>query len=240
MRKTRNSLINKAPKAKSTVPLKEALQAREANLLGNNGPLHGQDRYLAQAQSGDLVIPINELSPDLRKQLEDRIGDFKTRLMGQGGELPVSEQFTDGLGLAEMSDIPELLILGARVHSEVANAELKFELDHFQSQIEYYLENRKTHQIFIHRREGHLQGALFAELCERILSCNPIVLSPFFYVQPEYYSSVIVEKMLKALGTWAITLNASEIHMEIMLDSYQGLIKSYNYKAFENIYRKHV
>lgn len=215
MRKQRKNLINKAPKAKSTVPMQEALQAREANLLGQNGILHGQDRYLAKARSGDLVIPINKLSPDVQVELETHLSSLKIQSAGRGGELSVSAQHTDGLGLAEHSDIPELLTLGAQMHSETAYRNIPFILSRFQAHIEMYLEDRNNYQIFIHKVSGRIQGALFAKATPYFFSESLLVSEDLFYVFPRDRSLKIARKLITAVEVWARTIGAAELCLSV-------------------------
>ena len=129
MRKVRKSLINKPPGTKADVPLEEALNAREKNMLGDNGLVHGQDRYLARAKAGDVVLPTDQLSPEILAKLEKRIGSLAGRIIGQGGELAVSDLQLDGLAQAEESDMNALLELGEHMHQETSHQHIPLDLE---------------------------------------------------------------------------------------------------------------
>lgn len=210
-RRFRPNLINKAPRAKAEVPMEEALKAREANLLGKNGVSHGQDRYLARAHAGDLVIPLDELSPETRIRLEEKIGGFEGRIVGQGGELQLSAQHTNGAGVAEDEDVNALLSLVARnLHRE----EHGKGLSRFEKYTRIYLNDKNTKQIFIYKKDREIVGAIWARAIEPPLESNLYVLCEFLFVDADIEADMITDNLLKAAEIWAQTIDATRILIE--------------------------
>ncbi|MHA3914253.1 hypothetical protein [Halovulum sp. GXIMD14793] len=242
MRRVRKNLINRAPKAKTDVPMEEALKAREANLLGKNGILHGEDRYLAKAELDDLVLPINNLSPTTRAQLEEQIGPLDALQAGNGGELNVSALQQNGLGLAETSDIPALLTLGSQMHAETVYRDISFSSGVFEAHIEVYLSNRQNHQIFVHKKDGRLQGALFAKASPYFFSDEWIVSEDLFYIYPVDRSYRIARKFITAFEVWARTLGAVECCLSIStghdINRIGRLYEASGYTAVGGVYKK--
>lgn len=216
MRRVRKNLINKPLKAKADVPLEEALKAREKNLLGENGILHGQDRYLAKAKLGDLVVPINELTPETKRKLEAKIGDLATKTAGQGGELSISHLITDGFCLAEHSDEESLLALAKQAHSGSIYGDMPYSFDQARQTIQTYLTGHPAHQIFIVKHKGQIKGALAARLFQYPLSVGTFIEVSGFYVEPSHRNYTIVRKFLRMLEVWASTLEANEIRFSAL------------------------
>lgn len=211
MRRVRKNLINKSPRAKREVSIDKALAAREANLLGHNGLRHGQDRYLAQAKLGDLVIPLDQLSCETRKKLEAKVGDLKSRTAGQGGELSVSHLLSEGFGLAEHSDEVDLIALARKAHGFSANRHMPFEEDQVGRTIHTFLTKHPTHQIFIYKKNNQTRGALAARLQQHLLSKKSYVEIDGFFVDPTDRSYVLTRNFMRVLEVWAHTLDATEI-----------------------------
>lgn len=211
MRRVRKNLINKPPKAKRDVSIEEALAAREANLLGQNGLLHGQDRYLAQAKQGDLVIPLDQLSRETREKLEAKINDLKSRTAGHGGELRVSHLLVDGFGIAEHSDEAELIALARKAHDVSAYRHMPLDEDQARRTIHSYLAKRPTHQLFIYKRGNQTRGVLAARAQQHPLSKGCYVEVRGFFIDPTVRRYMLARNFIQVLEVWAHTLDATEI-----------------------------
>lgn len=211
MRRVRKNLINKPPKAKREVSIEKALAAREANLLGQNGLLHGQDRYLAQAKLGDLVIPLDQLSPETRQKLEAKIGDLKSRTAGHGGELSVSHLLSDGFGLAEHSDEADLIALARRAHEVSAHRKMLFDEAQTRKTIQAFLAGHPTHQLFIYKKGGRTRGVLAARVQQHLLCEGCYVEVEGFFVDPVSRNYERAHDFMQVLEVWARTLDATEI-----------------------------
>lgn len=211
MRRVRKNLINKPPKAKREVSIDEALAAREANLLGQNGLLHGQDRYLAQAKQGDLVIPLAQLSPETRQKLEARIDDLPSKTAGQGGELCVSHLLSDGFGLAEHSDETDLIALARKAHKASAYRKMLFDETQARKTIQTFLAGRPSHQLFIYKRDNCTRGVLAARAQQHLVIDGCYVEIDGFFIDPTDRSYALARDFMQVLEVWARTLDATEI-----------------------------
>lgn len=211
MRRVRKNLINQPPVAKASVPIEEALEARGANILGENGLLHGQDRYLAKAKPGDLVIPVNELSPETRARLDAVMEAAGIKIAGQGGELSVSPFLLDGFGLAEDTDAVELLKLAKQAHSASRLRAIPFDEWTTKQTIKAYLDGHPRHQIFIYKESGLTKGALAAKMMPYPLSTETFAEVTAFYITPGHRSFRVTLQFLSILEVWAHTMNAQEI-----------------------------
>lgn len=211
MRRVRKNLINKPADTKREVSIEEALAAREANLLGQNGLLHGQDRYLAQAKLGDLVIPLDQLSPETREKLEAKIDDLKSRTAGHGGELSVSHLLSDGFGLAEHSDEADLIALARRAHEVSAHRKMLFDEAQTRKTIQAFLSGHPTHQLFIYKKGGRTRGVLAARAQQLLLCKGCYVEVEGFFVNPVNRSYAQARDFMQVLEVWARTLEATEI-----------------------------
>ena len=185
-----------------------AFAGREANLLGQNGPDHAVDRYLVQAETGDLVVPLSALSNGTRAVLESYLGPLEDHLVERGATDPVLAQ-TDGLGLAQEADIPALLALGAAMHAETVFARIPLQLERFEQHIRTALADRARHQIFVHKSGGILQSALFARADPYIFSDATLVSDELFYIFPQHRSFKLARKMVQAVEVWARSKKAA-------------------------------
>lgn len=211
MRRVRKNLINKGQMAKRVVPIEEALAAREGNLLGENGLWHGQDRYLAKVEEGDLIIPLNELSPETRQKLEAHIGDLTSKTAGKGGELSVSHLLSDGFGLAEYSDESDLVIVARQAHDVSKYKHLMFDETQTRQTIAFYLSEHPSHQLFIYKENKHIQGVLAARVQQYLLCKGFYVEVTGFFVDPDRRNYSLARNFLQILEVWARTLDAIEI-----------------------------
>lgn len=211
MRRVRKNLINKPAEAKREVSIEEALAAREANLLGQNGLLHGQDRYLAQARLGDLVIPLDQLSPETREKLEAKINDLKSRTAGHGGELSVSHLLSEGFGLAEHSDEADLIALAQKAHEASAYRKMLFDETQTRKTIQTFLAGHPTHQLFIHKKGNRTRGVLAARAQQHFLIKGGYVEVVGFFVDPTDRSYALARDFMQVLEVWARTLDVTEI-----------------------------
>ena len=74
--------------------IEDAFRARTSNISGANGELHQQDNYVVSLRSGDVVIPPEQLTPNLIKKLRKALGsDLDKYIVGKGREL---KHYSDG------------------------------------------------------------------------------------------------------------------------------------------------
>lgn len=235
MRRVRKNLINKPADAKREVSIEEALAAREANLLGQNGLLHGQDRYLAKANQGDLVIPLDQLSPETRGKLEAKIGNLKSKIAGQGGELSVSHLLSDGFGLAEHSDEADLIALAQKAHEASAYRTIQFDEAQTRKTIETFLAGHPTHQLFIYKRGNQTRGVLAARAQQHLLCKGCYVEVEGFFVNPSNRSYALACDFTRILEVWARTLGATEIwfaaHPTDRAQAFSKFLKRFGYSV---------
>ena len=72
--------------------LEKALKGLSDNLSGKNGPLHQYDEHLALVKDGDLVIPPEALTPEVKKILQEQLGlDIESHTIGEGRELSLDQ-----------------------------------------------------------------------------------------------------------------------------------------------------
>ncbi|WFE90484.1 GNAT family N-acetyltransferase [Roseibium porphyridii] len=211
MRRIRKNLITGQSPTHDASALRAALSAREANLLGENGLVHGQDRYVATASPGDLVLPLDQLNEEQKALLEERMGKLVSHTVGCGRELELSELVKDGVSIAEPSDIDALINLGAAIASETAYRSITFDPLRAREFAEMYLAETETHKIFVHKSRGRLQGALFGYVTDYIFSRDLMAAEELFYIYPEDRKSRIAIKLMRAFETWARTKSVIEI-----------------------------
>ena len=73
--------------------IERALKGLNDNVSGKNGPLHQFDEHLALVRKGDLVIPPEALTPEVRKILQQQLGaEMSTHTIGEGRELDIESQ----------------------------------------------------------------------------------------------------------------------------------------------------
>ncbi|MCV3273661.1 GNAT family N-acetyltransferase [Roseobacter sinensis] len=210
MRRIRPNLITGGAPA----VLQEAVAAREANLLGRHGSAHAEDAYIATAQPGDLVVPTEALSEQTRAALAAEQGDEP--VVGLGGELELGAQgFADGLGVAEPGDMAALLALCRAMHGETAYRDIPFSEDAMQTHIAMYLGAPATHRVFVHKRKGQLQGALFGHVSPYFFSDARIANDDLFYVYPAERSLSLARKLIRAFEVWVMTCNVHEICLSV-------------------------
>ena len=236
----RTSLIHgKNPSDASNI--KGALAGREANLLGQNGPDHAADRYLVQAETGDLVVPLSALSDGTRAALERHLGPLEDRLVERGTPPPALVQH-DGLSLAQEADIPSLLALGAAMHAETLFARVPLQLDRFEDHIRAALADRAHQQIFVHKANGVLQGALFARADPYIFSDAIIVSDQLFYIFPQHRSFALARRMVQAVEVWARSKNATEVCLAVStgknLGRLDALYARFRYQRVGGVFKK--
>ena len=211
MRRIRKNLITKGPKPRADAPIEEALAAREANILGKNGVSHAQDRYLARANEGDLVVPLDELSPETRAKLEQAVGGFEGKIAGQGGEIDLSDAFTNGVGVAEENDaaaIRDLLSDSKGFGDHIEHSDLL-------SFVTRYLTHRPDFQSFVHKTDGTIDGVVFVGLFEDIVPGKRVAIlrGPFAVGgQTQNYDS-----LSKAAKVWAETKEADLMQLHTLV-----------------------
>lgn len=242
MRRVRKNLINKQPQPKSSIPIDEALDAREANLLGENGLVHSQDSYLANASRGDLIFPLDQLSTDQKELLEQKLGPLDQHTIGHGRELALSEHVKNGVSIAELSDLDSLVDLGIAITSETAYRDIRYDRERAREFVAMYLRENNTHKIFIHKQDGELQGALFGYVTDYIFSYNLMASEELFYIYPQFRNSRIAVKLIRAFETWAKTKSVIEICFSVStLDQADRIGKFYermNYVKVGGVYKK--
>ncbi|WP_299675847.1 hypothetical protein [uncultured Roseobacter sp.] len=209
MRRVRPNLITRGGSG-----MQDAIAAREANLLGQNGPAHAEDAYIAAAQPGDLVVPTEALSEQTRAALAAELGEGP--VVGLGGELELGARgFSDGLGLAEPGDIDPLLALCRAMHGETIYRDIPFSEEVMRAHIEMYLGAPATHRIFLHKRGGQLQGALFGYVSPYFFSEARVANDDLFYVYPAARSLRLARKLVCAFEVWAMTCDVREICLSV-------------------------
>lgn len=213
MRRIRNNLIMKSPPAKPTIPIEEAIKAREKNLLGENGVLHGQDRYLAMANAGDLVVPVNELSLETRTRLEESVGSLEDKMIGQGGELQLSKHYTNGVGIAEVADIPSIIHYVEVMDDKTAPEIGALDITWFESCLHKYLKNRQIKQVLIHKTDKNIDGIVFLQSHQELFQDNTYVSVEFFDVKEDSQQKIIGGKLIQAIQTWANSQGAINIRI---------------------------
>ncbi|WP_299406781.1 GNAT family N-acetyltransferase [uncultured Roseobacter sp.] len=212
MRRMRPNLITQG----AHPDVKDAIAAREANLLGKHGPDHAQDAYIADANQGDLVVPTDALSEETQAALAAELGEDAGQIIGRGGEIDLGKSgFTDGLGLADPSDTKALLALCKAMHAETDYRKIPFSNEIMGAHIIMYLDTPATHRIFVHKEAGRLQGALFGHVSPYFFSEARIANDDLLYVAPEYRSLRITRKLIKAFEVWAMTCGAQEICLSV-------------------------
>lgn len=212
MRRVRPNLITQGAPAS----MKEAIAAREVNLLGQHGLNHAEDAYIATAQPGDLVVPTEALSEETQAALAAELGDDVAQVVGLGGETDLGPAgFTDGLGLAEHSDTEPLLTLCKAMHAETLYRSIPFSEAVLRAHIAFYLSHPATHRIFVHKEAGRLQGALFGYITPYFFSEARIANDDLFYVHPKDRSFSIARKLIRAFEVWATIRNVQEICLSV-------------------------
>ena len=244
MRRVRKNLINKQPQPKSSIPLQEALEAREANLLGENGLVHGKDSYLAEANKGDLVLPLDQLNAEHKALLEKKLGPLDKHIIGHGRELPLSNYVKNGVSIAEEPDLEDLVDLGIAITSETAYRDIRYDRARAREFVEMYLAEHDTRKIFIHKQDARLQGALFGYVTDYIFSYDLMASEELFYIYPEYRNSRIAFKLMQAFETWAMTKSVIEICCSVStLDNADRIGKFYErmrYVKMGGVYKKKI
>lgn len=234
----RRSLIHDGP-TDSADQEARADAGRTANLLGQNGPDHASDRYLAEAQHGDLVVPLDALSAETHAALEAHLGSLEARLLQQSANaVPVQ----DGLGTATEDDIPALLALGAAMHTETAFADIPLQLDRFETFLRDALADRARRQIFVHKSGGVLEAALIARASPYIFSDALLVSDELFYVFPAFRSYPLARRMIRAMEVWASSLGAAEVCLAVstgtQIDRVDALYAKFRYRRVGGVYKK--
>lgn len=242
MRRVRKSLLNKSTKSPTEPPFKVAQEGLESNLLGENGADHAQDRYVALANKGDLVLQYDQLPPALREKLEQQLGPLSDRVIGHGGEMSMANQIENGLAIADISILENLTELCMQMHRETAYQRITLDQERLRNFIADQIACPKSAQILIHKSNGNLQGALFLRAEPYFFSKEIIVSDSLFYVYPGQRSWDLTRKFLIAAEVWAHSIGASELCLSVSTgvnaNRIGALLERAGFSAMGGVYKK--
>jgi GNAT superfamily N-acetyltransferase len=113
---------------------------------------------------------------------------------------------------ATAADIPELVQLGVKVHSEMKQASLPFNADRLAGQLNACLNPvKQNYCVLAAESDGVIVGVIWGYIAQHYFSDAWVATEYMFYVRPEFRGTPIAVRLLHAYRKWAENRGASEV-----------------------------
>lgn len=121
--------------------------------------------------------------------------------------------------LSELTDIDDIMALGARMHQESRFRIYPAHVDKSRASIEKLINNPLVGCVLLARNHaGIAVGMLAGYVVDYFFSDALVAQDSYFFVAPEYRGSSAALKLLIAFRRWAENRNASELCINMSVD----------------------
>ncbi len=146
--------------------------------------------------------------------------------------------------IAKEADISNIIILGQRMHAETVYEWIRFDEDIFRKHITDFLKNSSNQRIFVHRKNGQVQGFLFGRVSQYFFSDQKIATEELFFVNPDERSFHVARKLLNAYEEWGKKLGAVECCLAVSsgrkISRIAKLYERVGYSAVGGVFKKRI
>lgn len=224
MRKIRSSAINRSRVTDdSDTDLKGAIKGKQANLLGKNGLSHNQDMYLALAKTGDVVLPLGELSNSVIDKLRSKFGNLENLTVGNGRELTLDEHVRDGLVLAELGHIEQIsTMLSSNSKANLANVGLSIATP-LRPQLKEFIQGNASRLSIVSKLNGQFSGVLLCKIENNEVNHQKMIKGLLAYSHFNFEGCV---DLLRALDVWAKAENLASAKLAARKTTWQREIEA--------------